>query len=372
MTRTTPETSKTTYDVVIVGGGPAGSAAAIAAVQRDLSVLVVERGEDRRPGTCAGWLGPAAIKLCATAGVEAAAVGTDFAGLCLRSWDLKQCVEVADKELKGVVVEQPTLGSALLAAAEADGAAVLRGTTVTQLHLGDKGATLRLSDERAVEGQVVLIADGAASPATEMTYLPPARLMTGPRACAIAVCATKTAGRGLDVILGAGSGLKLATIARGRTEIRVALLTHDDSMPATAQLAVLMQAARVAGVLPRTFDAVPVPVPCLAGVALDLETHIGKRCLLIGDAGGFVTSMSNEGIYPALRSGWLAAEIVARALKAPVLQDELASFSALWRADLADYLRMPNTDLGLLLPMVFSNPQMSRRLARAFLMGQGF
>jgi hypothetical protein len=33
---------------------------------------------------------------------------------------------------------------------------------------------------------------------------------------------------------------------------------------------------------------------------------------------------------------------------------------------------MPNTDLGLLMPMVFNNPQMSRRMARAFLLGQGF
>ena len=103
-----------------------------------------------------------------------------------------------------------------------------------------------------------------------------------------------------------------------------------------------------------------------------MESHVGKRCLLVGDAGGFVTSFSHEGIYPALRSGELAAETVAAALRAPVLQDELASFSTLWRSELAGYLRMPNTDLGLLMPMVFNNPQMSRRVARAFLLGQAF
>lgn len=361
---------KTGYDVVIVGGGPAGSAAAIGAIERKLSVLVVERGQDRRPGTCAGWLGPSAIQACAKAGVDVATVGAEFTGLCLRSWDFKQRVEVTDKELTGVVVEPTALGQALLGAAEANGSDVLRGATVAHLQLGDSGAALRLADGRTVQGQVALIADGAASATTEMTRLPAAWQIIGPRTCAIAVFETKSAGSGLDVILGATRGLKQATIARGRSEIRVALLTQDDSAPATTQLAALLRDARTARVLPNEFDAAPMPLPCLAGAALDLETHIGKRCLLIGDAGGFVTSFSNEGIYPALRSGALAAETAARALGAAVFQDELASFSACWRADLADYLRMPNTDLGLLLPMVFNNPQMSRRLARAFLLGQ--
>ena len=111
---------------------------------------------------------------------------------------------------------------------------------------------------------------------------------------------------------------------------------------------------------------------CPSGVALDMDTHVGKRCLLIGDAGGFVAAFSNEGIYPAMRSGWIAADTALRALRAPVLQDELASFGVAWRGELADYLRMPNTDLSLLVPLVFNNEQMSRRVARAFLLGQTF
>ena len=111
---------------------------------------------------------------------------------------------------------------------------------------------------------------------------------------------------------------------------------------------------------------------CPGGAALDMDTHVGKRCLLIGDAGGFAAAFSNETVYPAMRSGWIAAETALRALHAPVLQDELASFSVAWRTDMADYLRMPNTDLSLLVPLVFNNEQMSRRVARAFLLGQPF
>ena len=360
------------YDMVVIGGGPAGSAAAIAGRRAKLRVLIVERGAAPRPGACPGWLGPAAVRLCRECGIRAAGVGVQFHGLRLCSWDLKSRVEVRDAELKGWLVDPSALSAALLGAAGARGAEHLCGTYAERLQLGETHATLELSDGRAVAGQVVVLADGADAPSARLVHLT-VRAQTGPTgACAHAVFETAEPGDGLDVVLGAGRGLKLASLARRGTQVRATLLTHDDSTPATAQLAALLEAARNEGILPTAANPAPVPAPYLAGLALEMETHVAKRCVLVGDAGGFVSAFSNEGIYPALRSGWLAAEAVARALKAPLLQDELAAFSSTWRADLAGYLRMPNTDLGLLLPMIFNNPQMSKRVARAFLLGQAF
>jgi flavin-dependent dehydrogenase len=363
------------FDVVIVGGGPAGSAAAIAARRRNLRVLIVERGPTPPPGGCPGWLGPAAVKLCRECGVDGPAGGVEFSGLRLRSWDLKRCAAVQDGELRGWIVDPAGLSAALLKAAAAGGADVRRGVRAEQLELGEATVTLRLSDGKTVAGQVVLIADGAGSVTARSVQLAGGTQSGRSGACAQAVLQTAAAAPAnaeLDVVVGAGGGLKLATLVRRGSCLRITLLTYDESAPAAAQLAALLQTAKAAGIIPAAASAPPVAVPCLAGLALEMETHVSKRCLLIGDAGGFVSAFSNEGIYPALRSGWLAAETVARALQAPLLQDELASFSSDWRANLADYLRMPNTDLGLLLPMVFNNPQMSRRVARAFLLGQAF
>jgi len=53
-----------------------------------------------------------------------------------------------------------------------------------------------------------------------------------------------------------------------------------------------------------------------------------------------------------------------------VVQDELASFGTAWRTQLAEYLRMPQTDFSLLMPLVFGAKPMSRRVARAFLLGE--
>lgn len=116
-----------------------------------------------------------------------------------------------------------------------------------------------------------------------------------------------------------------------------------------------------AGVLLR-----PAPVR----FALDVESHVDKRCLLIGDAGGFVSQVSGEGLYPALWSAKLGCECLLRAMDSRHPQDELRGFSTAWRSTMADYLRPPNTDMHFLLPLVFNNEQMAQRMAAAFWRGE--
>ena len=292
-------------------------------------------------------------------------------GRTLRSWDCKQAVEVRESDLAAALVNPAELSAALLEAAKARGTQVTCDVAVAGLQLGEREAVVELSTGKSLAAQVVLIADGADSPTARLARLAAARNQPTHAACALAVfdAPGKTNGK-LELVLGAGNGLRMALMARQPGEIRVHLMTHDASTTPDAQLRGLIERAQAAGVLPA--GGRMLRPSCLGGVALEMESHVGKRCLLIGDAGGFVSAFSHDGLYPALRSGWLAAEAVARAMKARLLQDELSSFSAAWRADLADYLRMPGTDLSLLLPMVFNNAQMSGRVARAFLFGQSF
>ena len=67
---------------------------------------------------------------------------------------------------------------------------------------------------------------------------------------------------------------------------------------------------------------------------MDFVQHL----LLIGDAGGFTSETSGEGIYPALWSARLAAECVIGALASRHPQDQLRHFSSLWRSSMAEYL----------------------------------
>jgi flavin-dependent dehydrogenase len=200
---------------------------------------------------------------------------------------------------------------------------------------------------------------------------PAARMRDVPR-CLFVEYETKQRETRLDVAVGANRAGQLATIARLGKTVSLAITTRAAEDPIEQQFRAFCAAALQAGLLPEGVPDEPQERLSPGGIALDMDTHVGKRCLLIGEAGGFVAAFSNERIYPAMRSGWIAADAALQALAAPVVQDELASFGVAWRQELADYLRMPNTDLSLLVPLVFNNEQMSRRVARAFLLGQAF
>lgn len=107
-----------------------------------------------------------------------------------------------------------------------------------------------------------------------------------------------------------------------------------------------------------------------AGVALEMETHVAKRCILAGSAGGFCESITGHATYPSVRSTLLAADVMLDALKAKDPQDVLMKFKGLWRSELADYLRPPNTSLHMLLPLLFANRRMASRFSSALLFGE--
>jgi flavin-dependent dehydrogenase len=361
------------YDVVIVGAGPAGGAAAIQARRLGLTCLVVGGSNQRRGGSQLDWVGPAGLKLCKSIGLSATAAGArEFSGLQLRSWDFRKSTRVSEPTLRGWVVDRPTFERALVALASEAGAEVNPTAVPSTLTLGEQYVEIGFQEGGVARGRVLLIGDGLESVTAEL-----ARITTARRCPSVASWAEmefEAAGQqaGLDVIIGSRRSPHAATILYCAGRGRLRMVTQDTSSPVEAQFSELLRGAQAARLIPQTVQRRVVTGLTPSGAALDAETLIGKRCLLIGETGGFVAAFSDESIYPGMKSGCVAVEVVARALKAPVFQDELQEFNPAWRRELADYLRLPNTDLCLLMPLVFSNARMSARIARAFLLGAGF
>ena len=146
-----------------------------------------------------------------------------------------------------------------------------------------------------------------------------------------------------------------------------------EATPVVPTLVQLCKIAAAKGLMPRDLSsqaAQAKPIRCPAGWALDMDTHVAKHTLLVGDAGGFVAAASNEGIYPAMWSAKIAADVIDKALGSPYSQDELMTYDTLWRMQIADHLRSPHTDIRFLLPLIFSNQAMADRMAAAFFFGE--
>jgi len=124
------------------------------------------------------------------------------------------------------------------------------------------------------------------------------------------------------------------------------------------------------------------PIPGNVRFAIDPAGAINRsprvtkgRIILIGDAAGFVSGSTGEGIYPAMVSAQCAARVIDNALRGPSTVSRISEFESSWRSELGRYIKdLPGgTDLKRAIhkaDLLFKNRLFCRVAARSFLYGQ--
>jgi flavin-dependent dehydrogenase len=74
-----------------------------------------------------------------------------------------------------------------------------------------------------------------------------------------------------------------------------------------------------------------------AGAVHTMPTLTRGRTVLIGDAAGFVSGSTGEGIYPGMVSGAIVADILHEAFEKG--SSDISSFNERWRGELGTFLR---------------------------------
>jgi flavin-dependent dehydrogenase len=74
-----------------------------------------------------------------------------------------------------------------------------------------------------------------------------------------------------------------------------------------------------------------------AGAIHSMKSLTRGRTILIGDAAGFVSGSTGEGIYPGMVSGAIAADVVHEALASGA--SDVSGFNQRWRGELGIFLR---------------------------------
>ncbi len=369
------------YDVVVVGAGPAGATAAILLRQKGHRVVLVDKARFPRTVPCAGWL-----NVRAAAMLEGMKVSLD--GLQRRSLrqvtfysaDFSKRILPNLKQSPGFLVDRSEFDHALVSAAKRLGVSIIEGAEARSLSLRESSVVVHLESGRDLEGRFLALAAGRAPRILESTGIVrdshsvpiwSAQVEAALAKGAVASEPTMTIVLGLD----RRGSFGLCCVTPDRISLGVHILNDDASViPALTNLCRLVAERKIAP-LSLTESAAKARVHFSpASGALDMETHVAKHTLVFGDSGGFVAAASNEGIYPAMWSARIAAEVFERALEADVKavpsQDELMRFDSLWRVQMADYLRSPHTDIQFLLPLIFSNQAMADRMATAFFSGE--
>jgi len=375
-------------DVIVIGAGPAGSSAAYFLAQAGAAVVLIDAKRFPRHKPCAGWLSRKAVEAFPLVDRARRRVGAAaFKRMVFHSPDLAQTAEFKRRSHLGYVVDRDAFDHALVRAAEAAGVETRLGQRVEAVEAREDGPRVRLAGGVTLRGRVLVGADGVGSLVARRTGLR-ARWSPDHLVHTLGKTVPLTA-RQLEACLGPSPAIHVAPmfggamgygwLFPGRRHVHVGLGVRSHQARRLRGLyAKWAEALRRLGLVPASADLEgPEGYPIPAGAAVDFENHIGKRTVLVGDAGGFASAATGEGIYPAILSARIAADCILAGLEADAgrrpgttCQDELLKFRTRWRRRMASHLQMPNVNTTFLLPLIYTNQEICDRFARAFLFGE--
>jgi len=366
------------YDIAILGATAAGYAAACRLAGQGASVIVLDAPGQAVESPLCDWVGRAFFKqkhLPKSLASKAGAVA--FKHTCYHNADLSLVAPHRGRSVAGHFVQMPKLLKALRAAAKAAGATVRASKSFPAIDLQEQQVSL--FGTTRIQAQILLVAQGQPADiiselALPMRTVPHGALMVAALDVPLASAAeAKQVGDALNVVgLPERTELGMYFVVGRTLHVRVV-----SSSPAAgtraAELSTLLANLQAAELVPaklalgRAGGAVWHPP---AGVALELETHVAKRCLLLGTAGGFCEAVTGQTLAASVRSALLGADAARAALATDDCQEALMRFKNVWRRSLADFIRPPNTSLQMLLPLLFANKRIIGRFTAALLEGK--
>jgi geranylgeranyl reductase family protein len=302
------------YDVIVVGAGPAGSAAAAECARLGLTTLCIEEhGTIGYPVQCAGLLSTAAFEECR---VSDQSVLNRVSGAKIISGAGTE-LRIDAKKTKALVVDRGVLDREMAETAATTGADFRVKTQVFAIR-DNRVCTRGVHGSEDFGFRALIAADGPRSTIARLLGMERARtFLAGIQADLPGTCDPQF----VEIYPDASPEFFGWSIPTGPGRIRVGLCGSPD-LPERFRTFLrrfgtssthLVTGTLPLGLMPRTY---------------------GHRTLFVGDAAGFAKPTSGGGIYTGVRSARHAAAVAAGACETATFTDAiLADYEKRWRTD---------------------------------------
>lgn len=365
-------------EVIVVGGGPAGSATAWTLAKNGVDTLIVDRARFPRSKACAEYLSPQATRILHDMGALDALAGAPMATLAGMRVHARDGVTFEGRFAgshgfrgfsdRGLAIRRELLDAALLERARAAGAAVLEGAKVQDVLLDDRGRAggvrVRHGDTIVeIRARIVVGADGLRSVVARRLGL--ARRLRWPSRFAFVSHFTGITGIGdcgeMHVFDDGYCGL--ADVGAGITNVAVVVSDARARNAAGDAEAFFARWLAAHPTLAARFACAERVSPMLATGPFGTRARSAwaPGAALVGDAADFYDPFTGEGIYAALRGGELLAPYLFESLHAEPhrAQEALAAYDRCRHHEFGGKWQVER-----LIALAVSNPSLLGRVAR--------
>jgi len=327
------------YDVVIVGAGPSGSTAAKSLAENGKKVLIIDKQKFPRDKPCGGAIPTRVMKQFPY--VEEFIDSISY-GSYTHSSSLKYTLKfVREKPFLATVIRKD-FDDGLVKLAVNAGAMFLNSKTVKDVTTQKDKVVLLLDDNEKIEAKIVLGCDGMRSIVAEKTNLckkmddicisvvqeqPMStqqlqKYFTDKKIVHLFIKTQGIAGYGWIF-----PKKKHINIGMGQFESAVDLSKPRPNLKESYKKYIKLLKEKK--MLPKDF-----PIENVKGGTLPvfpLKKTYSDRVLICGDAAGFINSITGEGIYYAMASGEMAANVALESLDSDDMSSEfLSKYQDLW------------------------------------------
>jgi len=294
--------SQESTDVFVVGGGPAGLAAAIAARQKGLSVIVADGSVPPIDKSCGEGMMPETLAVLESLGMKFdRGTGQSFRGITF----IQNGVQVSADfpRGQGIGLRRPVLHERLVASAEECGVQFLWKTTVTGIISGIGAGSVQLP-ERNIRATWIVGADGQGSRVRRWVGLESARRVR-----------QRYASRRHFRVKPWSSRMEIHWV--GKTQAYVTPIGEEEVC------VVVMAETAAPGLFKTELHEMPALREKLAGASLSSRErgavtamrtlrHVQKNNVaLLGDASGGVDAITGDGLRLAFRQALALADAMA-------------------------------------------------------------